>query len=76
MRQYRPVIAINEESHERREFNGAYAAGKFLGVSTSHIHISIATGSAVKGWKVFDTPVRIRERIKELEEQIKMLEGK
>ena len=72
---HRALIAINEDTGERREFSGQYAAAKALGVGTSHVQISVMTCTAVKGWKVYDTPDRIRERIKMLEEQIKMLEG-
>lgn len=75
MRVYRPILAINEETGERKEYSGVYAAAKDLGTTGTSVVISIAMATAVKGWKVYDTPDRIRERIKELEKQLEMLEG-
>lgn len=71
----RKVIAINEETGERREFSGTYEASKLLGCTNTAIRNSILDGHAVMGWRMYDTPDRIRERIKELKKQIKMLEG-
>ncbi len=74
-RNNRVVIAINEQTGERVTFSGLYAAGKELGANHVQIMHAIAEGQLVKGWRVYDTPDRIRERIKTLEGQIKMLEG-
>lgn len=76
MRQYRKVIAINEATGERKEFESVYAARKALGTSSASVVISLGVGTAVKGWKVYDSPENIRKRIAELEAQIKMLESK
>lgn len=74
-RQTRPVIAIHEETGERRDFSGMYETGRVLGVGHVQVLMAIMTGQSVRGWRVYDTPDKIRERIKELEKQIKMLEG-
>ena len=71
----RPVIAINEVTGERKEFGSIYAAGKELKVVHNAVLVSMALGTAVKGWKVYDTPENIRKRIQELEDVAKMLEG-
>ncbi len=74
-RQTRPIIAINEQTGERREFGGLYAASKEFGVSHVTVLLAVVANQAVKGWKVYDTPEKIRKRIEELENQIKMLES-
>lgn len=72
---YRKVIAINEQTGERREFSGIYQAAKALGTSTPSVSISLAMGTAVKGWKVYDTPEMMRQRIEEIKKQIKIVEN-
>ena len=72
---HRKVIAINAETGERVVFSGTYEAAKVLGSTPSSVGISLAMVTAVKGWRVYDTPDRILERIAELEEQIKMLKN-
>ena len=52
-----------------------YAAAKELGVTVTAVQQAKRWGHEVKGWKVFDTPEKILERIAELEAQIKFLEG-
>lgn len=74
-RNNRVVIAINEQTGERITFSGLYAAGKELGASHVQILHGILEEQLVKGWRVFDAPDKIRERIKALEKQIKTLEG-
>lgn len=74
-RNNRPIIAINETTGERKEFSGLYAAGKELGANHVQVLFAVLVGQIVKGWRVYDKPDKIRERIKELEAQIKMLEG-
>lgn len=71
----RKVIAINQETGERKEFDGVYAAAKFFNVHHPQVLMALGMCQAVAGWKVYDDPERIRERIADLEAQIKMLEG-
>lgn len=75
MRKIREIIAINEETGEKRVFSSTYVAAKELGVNSGCVITSLAAGTLVKGWHVYDTPDNIRKRIAELEETIKMLEG-
>ena len=72
-RETRPVIAINEQTGERKQFDSVYAAGKGLKASHTQVLICMALGTAVYGWKVYDTPENIRKRIQTLEETIKYL---
>lgn len=74
-RQTRPIIAINEETGERREFGGLYAASKVFGVNHVTVLLAVMAGQAVRGWRVYDVPEKIRERIKQMEQDIEMLEG-
>lgn len=74
-RQTRPVIAIHEETGERRDFSGLYETGRVLGVGHVQVLMAIVGGQAVRGWRVYDVPEKIRERIKQMEQDIKMLEG-
>lgn len=75
MRQRRRIIAVNEETGERKEFESEYALAKELGMSISAVQITRLRGTAAKGWKIFDTPENIRKRIAILEEQIALLES-
>ena len=71
----RPVTAINEETGERKQFSGLYEAGKAIGAGHVQVLYALLCNQAVKGWRVYDSPKKIRERIKELEDQLTMLEG-
>ena len=75
MKARRPVIIINEESGERLEFASTYHAGRALGASHVQVLNAIWSGQAVKGWKVYDMPDKIRERIADLENQLKLYEN-
>ena len=71
----RKIIALNEETGERLEYDAAYRLASRLGVQQRSVMQALERNGCVKGWRVYDSPDRIRRRIKELEEQIKMLEG-
>lgn len=75
MRNLRKVIAIHEITGERREFASAYEASTVLGCTRQGALHALECLQAVKGWKLYDTPDKYRERIKEFEGIIKMLEG-
>lgn len=75
MRNKRPVIAIHEVTGERKDYDGVYSCAKEMKISNSAVIISLSTGTAIKGWKVYDTPENIRKRIQVLEEQIKIVES-
>ena len=74
-RETRPVIAIHEKTGERKEFSSVYAAAKAFRTNHTHVLISLAMGTSVKNWKVYDTPDNIRRRIAELDGIIDRLEG-
>lgn len=74
-RETRPVIAINEQSGERKEFSSVYKAAKELGASHTQVLISLAMSTSVCGWRVYDTPENIRKQIVKLESIIMYLEN-
>lgn len=71
-RAQRETILINGRKKVR--VASEYAAAKELNVTVTAIQLAKVRGTEVKGWRVFDTPEKILERIAELEEQIKFLE--
>ena len=73
-RKNKGVIAVNKVTGERKYYDSVIDCSRDFSVSSAAIIVAVARGTSVKGWKMFDTPENIRIRIKELEEQIKMLE--
>lgn len=74
-RKTKPVIAINNETHRRLYFNCVYECAQALGVSNSAVLVAVARNTSVRGWKLYDTPDNIRQRILDLENQITFLEN-
>ena len=70
----RRVIAINVETGERREYDSVYECGQALDVSFQAIQLTLDRRGVCKGWKIYDTPEKIREIIGILEEQLNTLE--
>ena len=72
-RAQRETILIKDK--ERLLFSSEYAAAKALGVTVTAVQNAKRRGHEVRGWRIYDTPEKMMERIAELEEQIKFLEG-
>lgn len=73
-RKKRKVIAISDAG-ARREWDSEYACAKELGVSVTAIQQAKRWAGVCRGWRIFDSPAVIRDRIKDLENQLKVLEG-
>ena len=73
-RRTKPIIAINKETRERKQYEQVNECSHDLGVSNAAVLVAVARCTSVKGWRLYDTPQNIRLRIRELEEQIKLLE--
>lgn len=71
----REVIAINESTGERKGYGSVYALSKDLNVTIRAAQQAQERNGVCRGWRIYDSPERIRKHIKELEEQIKMLEN-
>jgi hypothetical protein len=71
----RAVIIINESSRERKEFTSMYAAARFLGAQFLQIQRAALYNGAVAGWRVYETADAIRQHIKDLEDQLRVVES-
>lgn len=74
-RRQRKVIAINETTGERQEFDSVYAASKALGVSVQAVQLAQGLCGVCRGWRIYDEPERIRERIEDLKNQLLIVEN-
>lgn len=71
----RRVIAINPETGEKKEFNGISEIAKDAGVTSAAVCQALDRGGTILGWNVYDEPDVLREKIRKLQETIKMLEA-
>lgn len=72
-RKKRGTILI--KGNQRLQFETEYAAAKAIDAKVTSLQQAKRWETSVKGWEVYDTPDRIRERIKNLERQLTILEG-
>ena len=75
MRQSTKVIAVSAETGERMEFDSIYGVARAFGVSVPAICQALNRGGCVKGWNVYYTPDKYREKISDLKRIIKELES-
>lgn len=71
----RAIVLINEYGGERKDFDSINAAASFLGTNFSNIQRQAISNGTLRGWRVYESPDSIRQHIKELEDQLKILEG-
>lgn len=74
MRTYRKIIGINESTGERQEWQSAYIFGKENATSVTNVTQALDRNGVCCGWRLYDTPERIRAKIAELENQLKLLQ--
>ena len=74
-REKRGVIAINETTGERKEYESVYSAAKSLGVSIQAVQLAQGLCGVCKGWRIYDEPERIRERIEALKNELVIVEN-
>ena len=75
MRPYRKVIGINTQTGEKKEWDGIYEFAKEVNTCSANARQALGRNGLCCGWRLYDTPDRLRERIAELEAQIEVLEG-
>lgn len=75
MRQSTKVIAISAETGERMEFDSIYALAKHTGAAVPSICQALDRGGSVRGWNVYYTPDKYREKIADIKRIIKELES-
>ena len=71
----RPVIAINIGTGQRKRYDSVLDASRALGVSHQPVLVALAMNSCIKGWRLYDSPENIVLRIRDLEEQLRRVEG-
>lgn len=71
----RAIVLINEETKERKDFSSIYAAARFLGVQFMQIQRAALYNGVVYGWRVYESAESIRQHIRELKEQLAIVEG-
>lgn len=71
----RAIVLINEETKERKDFSSIYAAARFLGGQFMQIQRAALYNGAVYGWRVYESAESIRQHIRELQEQLAIVEG-
>ena len=74
-RAYRKIIAINEKTGEKREFNGIYSFSREIGTGLSNVAQALDRNGTCCGWRLYDCADEIRRRILQLQEQLKIVEG-
>lgn len=71
----RAVLAVNTETGECKKYGSAYKLSLEINVTLRSVMQALERNGVCKGWRVYDTPERIRERIAELEEQLAVVEN-
>lgn len=74
MRTYRKIIGINESTGERQEWQSAYLFGKENGTSAANVTQALDRNGTCCGWRLYDTPERIKGKIEELKNQLAKLQ--
>ena len=70
----RAIVLISEDTGERRKFESINGAAAFLGTTFSNVQRAAIYNGTWKGWKVYESADAIRQHIKDLEEQLKIVE--
>lgn len=68
------IVIINVETGERKDFDSINAAARFLGATFCNIQKAGIYNGVCKGWKVYESADTIRQHIKDLEAQLKIVE--
>lgn len=67
------IIAINEETGERKDFPSINAAARELESTFKNIQTAAIYNGYVKGWRVYESADTIRLHIKDLERQLEIV---
>ena len=70
----REIVAIDEMTGERRDFSSINAAAAFLGTNFSNVQRAAMSNGICNGWRLYESARTIKEHIKELQAQLKVLE--
>ncbi len=70
----RKVVAINQATGERREFESASECAIFLHTMSAGVSQALNRNGVCLGWRLYDTAEYLRKRIAELERQLAEVE--
>lgn len=70
----RKVVAINQATGERREFESASECAVFLHTMSAGVLQALNRNGACLGWRMYDSPEYLRKRIAELQKQLEEIE--
>lgn len=75
-RKYRPFIAVNLETGEKKEWSSTYAFAKAMQTGHENVRGALNRRGVILGkYRLYDTPEEIRKRIAELERQLEEVES-
>lgn len=75
MRNKRAVVAINQNTGEKREFGSAYECARELGTAFQNVTQALDRNGICCGWRLYDSAEYLRGRIAELQKRLKEVEG-
>lgn len=67
------IIIINEDTGERLNFSSVNKAAAYLGTNFSNVQRAAVYNGVINGWRVYESPETIRLHIRDLEEQLRVL---
>lgn len=67
------LVLINERTGERADFDSIYAASCFAGTNFANMQRAALYNGVINGWRVYESPETIRLHIRDLEEQMRIL---
>lgn len=69
------IVLINEATGERKDFSSINGAAVFLQTVFANVQRVAMYNGTLRGWRVYYTPETIRRQIRDLEDQLQLLEG-
>lgn len=70
----RRVVAINQATGERREFETVSECAIFLHTMSAGVSQALNRNGVCLGWRLYDTAEYLRKRIAELQKQLEEVE--
>lgn len=67
------IIIINEDTGERLDFGSVNKAAIYLNTNFANVQRAAIYNGILNGWRVYESPETIRLHIRDLEEQLRIL---
>ena len=71
----RKVIAVNINTGEKKVYETAMSLAAELNVSFRSVMQAVERNGVCRGWRLYDTPERIKAQIAVLEKRLKIVEN-